>query len=213
MQTQVREAVVVTHGLWLGRWSLWVLRAVLRRHGYAVYLYGYRSVSGTLKENAERLQRLAGHIDAPVVHFVGHSLGGIVIRALFHYFPAQRPGRVVTIGTPHQGSHVADRLARHAVGRWMLGKSVMELVAGIPQTWPLAARDIGVITGDFPYGLGRFFPGLTHPNDGLLNANETDLPGAADRLCVRVNHTALQFSRGVASQTAMFLRTRRFERK
>lgn len=211
MQTHVREAVVVTHGLWLGRWSLWVLRSVLRRHGYAVYLYGYRSVTHTLKENAERLQRFVSHIDAPVVHFVGHSLGGIVMRALFHYFPEQRPGRIVTIGAPHQGSHVADWLARHAAGRWILGRSVLELVAGIPQTWPLPPRDIGLVTGDFPYGLGRFFPGMTIPNDGLLNANETELPNATDRLCIRVNHTALQFSRDVAAQTASFLRTGRFE--
>ena len=208
-----KETVVVTHGLWLGRWNLVMLGAALCRSGYTVRYFGYASVRRTLKENAGRLQRFVQDIDAPAVHFVGHSLGGIVIRALFHYFPDQRPGRIVTIATPHQGAHVATFLSRLAPGRWIIGKSIMELVAGEPQRWPLPRREIGIITGHFPLGMGRLFPGMTHPNDGLLNEDETRLSGASDRVCVHMNHTAMQFSPEVAKQVIAFINAGHFDRR
>jgi pimeloyl-ACP methyl ester carboxylesterase len=211
MSGERQETVVVTHGLWLGRWNLLLLGAALRRSGFTVRYFGYASVRRGLKENAERLRRFVQDIDAPAVHFVGHSLGGIVIRALFHYFPDQRPGRIVTIATPHQGAHVANFLSRWAPGRWIIGKSIMELVAGEPRSWLLPAREIGLITGDFPLGIGRLFPGMTDPNDGLLNEDETRLAAATDRVCVRMNHTAMQFSREVARQVIAFIKVGRFE--
>ena len=208
-----REAVVVIHGLWLGRWNLVFLGGSTRRGGFAVHYFGYASVRRNLRENAERLQRFAQNIDAPAVHFVGHSLGGIIIRALFHYFPNQRPGRIVTIATPHGGSHVADLLSRFAPGRWLIGKSVSELVAGEPQRWPLPKREIGIITGDFPLGIGRLFPGMTRPNDGLLNADETRLDGVRDRVCIHLSHSAMPFAPVVAAAVVRFIKTGSFFRR
>ena len=98
-------------------------------------MFSWSTVQKNFRANAEALEKFLRAIDAQTIHLVGHSLGGVLIRALFHYFPAQPPGRVVTWGSPHQGSLAAVSLARFAFGRWMLGASIAELLAGTPARW------------------------------------------------------------------------------
>ncbi len=190
-----------------------MLQRHLRRCGFSdTRTFSYRSVSRDLLENAQALQRYVQQFDAPAVHFVGHSLGGLVIRALFHQYPRQLPGRIVTLGTPHRGNHPARILARVAIGRAITGRSIAQLVAGVPDGWALPARDFGIIAGDLGIGLGRLFPGLPAPNDGVVALAETELAGATDRITVHVSHTALTFSHRAAEQVCHFLKHGRFAR-
>ena len=160
--------------------------------------------------NAMRLTRFLSCIDADTIHLVGHSLGGILIRALFHYHPDQKPGRLVTLGTPHQGCQVAQNLNRYRVWRWLMGRSVAQLLQGVPQAWPVPARDIGVISGNRSIGMGRLLcRGLPTPNDGLLTAPETSLAKARARV-LPTSHTGMIYARQVAEQVSCFLRTGRF---
>lgn len=210
---RARETVVLVHGLWLSGWCLLMLQGHLRRCGFSdTHTFSYRSVSRDLLENAETLQRYVQRLDAPAVHLVGHSLGGLVIRALFHQYPQQPPGRIVTLGTPHRGNHPARILARAAIGRAITGRSIAQLVAGVPDGWTLPARDFGIIAGDLSIGLGRLFPGLPKPNDGVVALAETELAGATDQVTLHVSHTALVFSRRTAEQVCHFLEHGRFVR-
>jgi pimeloyl-ACP methyl ester carboxylesterase len=204
------ETVVLVHGLWLPGASLYVLARRLRRCGFQVHTFSYAAVRQDLRANAADLQAFVAGLDAAVVHFVGHSLGGIVIRALFHHFPRQRPGRIVTLATPHGGSHVGERIARWAVGRRLLGASVRELLAGLPQTWPLPDRDVGVVRGTVPIGAGRLFSNRRVSGDGLLTLEESALPGATDSIELPLAHSAMPFARQVGVQVCEFLRTGRF---
>jgi pimeloyl-ACP methyl ester carboxylesterase len=196
--------------LWLSGAFLFFLARHLRRCGFRVHTFSYASVRKDLRANAADLQAFVARLDAPIVHFVGHSLGGIVIRALFHYYPQQRPGRIVTLATPHGGSHVGERVARSPVGRRMLGASVRQLLARVPQGWALPGRDIGVISGTVPIGAGRLFSNRRETNDGLLTLDEAALPGATDAVELRVAHTAMPFARQTGEQVCWFLRTGRF---
>src|SRR5439155_5575717 len=76
-------AVVLVHGLWLSGWCMLLLAWRLRRCGFRTYRFSYRSVRKGLRENAAALRAFSDAIDASTVHFVGHSLGGIVIQAMF----------------------------------------------------------------------------------------------------------------------------------
>lgn len=201
-----QETVVLVHGLWLSGWSLLALRSRLRRCGFSGHTFSYRSVRRNLLQDAETLHRFVQRLEAPGVHFVGHSLGGLVIRALFHLHPAQPPGRIVTLGSPHRGSRPATILARTALGRRITGRSIAQLVAGIPDEWELPQRDFGVIAGDLSIGLGRLFPGLPEPNDGVVALAETLLPGATDQITLHVSHSAMVVSRKVAQQVCHFLK-------
>jgi len=207
-----QETVVLVHGLWLSGWSLYVLGQRLARHGFETFSFSYPSVSQNLLQNAERLQRFLVDLERPVVHLVGHSLGGIVIRALFHQHPEQPPGgRIVTLGSPHGGSYPASMLVRTALGRKITGRSIQQLLAGMPAHWQPVDRDIGIIAGDLSVGMGRLFRRLPRPNDGVVSAAEAALPGATDSITLHVSHTAMVVSSQVAQQVSWFLKHGRFQ--
>ena len=266
------QTVVLLHGLWFSGYILFVLARRLRRQGFTVHAFSYPSVRADLGTNAERLADFLDTLDADTVHLVGHSLGGILIRALFHHHPRQKPGRIVTLGTPHGGSRVARHLSRHAFWCWAMGKGVAQLLdadtvhlvghsfggiliralfhyspprqagrivtlgtphggsrvarhlsrhalwrrlmgsgvaqllAGTPQEWSSPPRDIGVICGTRSFGLGRLlYSGLPRPNDGLLTVKESAFPAAREHLALPVSHTGMLFSREVADQVESFL--------
>jgi pimeloyl-ACP methyl ester carboxylesterase len=204
-----KETVVLVPGLWFPALGLRYLGNHLTRRGYDVRYFSYPSVRGDLRENAARLNAFLEAIGAPVIHLVGHSLGGIVIRALFQFHPQQRPGRVVTLASPHGGSAVARHKNTSRAWRRMMGRGVAQMLEGID--WPVPGREIGVIAGRRPFGLGRFSgEPLSVPNDGLLTDAETALVGAAGILALPVSHSGMLFSRDVARAVATFLESGRF---
>jgi pimeloyl-ACP methyl ester carboxylesterase len=206
-----RETVVLVHGLWMRGWFMSLLAWRLRRAGYQTICFSYPSMSGDLHANAVLLQeRLAGISSAAIVHFVGHSLGCLVIRSLFHYFPRQRAGRIVMLAPPNRGSMAAQELAMSGTGRAVLGKSIMDMIAGVPRQWPAPPREIGVISGTVPVGLGRLVTTLPVPNDGALSVNETLLPGSQAQLSLPVTHAGVLVSGSAASAVVNFLRRARF---
>lgn len=205
------QTVVLVHGLWFPRHFLYPLARRLCRQGFIVRYFSYPSVRADLRANAGRLADFLDHPCTDTLHLVGHSLGGILIRALFHFHPDQRPGRIVTLGSPHGGCQVAQRLNHHALWRRAMGRGVMQLLAGVTLDWPLPQREIGVISGSHSFGLGRvWYRHLPRPNDGLLTVTESGLPGAADYITLPVSHTGMLFSPVVARQTDEFLKTGHF---
>lgn len=183
----------------------------MRRRGFIVHSFSYPSVRADLSANATRLAQFLDTLDADTVHLVGHSLGGILIRTLFQNHPQRKPGRIITLGTPHGGSRVAQHLNRHAFWRRAMGKGIAQLLAGEPLRWAPPAREIGAICGTRSFGLGRFlYRGLPRPNDGLLTVKESAFPAAQEHLALPVSHTGMLFSREVARQVAAFLVTARF---
>ena len=205
------EAIVLLHGLWFSGYILFVLARRLRRQGFIVHTFSYASVRADLHANAARLARFLDTLDADTVHLVGHSLGGILIRALFHEHPQQKPGRIVTLGTPHGGSRVAARLSRYRFWRRAMGKGTAQLLAGATQHWSLPLREMGVICGTRSFGLGRLlYRGLPRPNDGLLTVKESASVNAREHLALPVSHTGMMFSREVAEQIGHFLVSGKF---
>lgn len=185
----------------------------LRRRGFVVHVFSYSSVRSDLHANAAKLAHFLEKLDADTVHLVGHSLGGVLIRALFNDHPRQKPGRIVTLGAPHGGCRVAQRLNGSSLWRTVMGKSVAQLLAGETQRWVLPPREIGAICGTRSVGMGRLlYRGLPRPNDGLLTVKESAWAAAREHLALPVSHTGMMFSRTVARQTAAFLSTGHFDR-
>jgi pimeloyl-ACP methyl ester carboxylesterase len=201
----VSEAVVLLHGIWTGAWLMRPLARRLRRCGYTTYLFSYPSVRQSPGQNAARLNAFLRDTDASTIHFVAHSLGGLVVTRLLNDFPEQRPGRSVLLGSPLGGSLSARRLNRWAAGRWLLGRSVERGLLGGGPAWP-GGREVGVIAGSLGLGVGMLLGGLGAPGDGAVTVAETDVPGATDRITLRASHTGLLLSRIAARQTCRFLR-------
>lgn len=206
------ETVILVHGLWFRGWVMQVLGWRLRRCGFRVLRFSYPTVTRDLYQNAERLHRYVGAQRLAQAHFVGYSLGGLVIRALFAHHPQQPPGRIVTFGTPHLGCYAAQGLSRARVLRWLLGRGIADLLAQLPHRWTLPAREIGVIAGNVSIGGGRIVAGLPRPNDGTVTVAETRLPGAHAHTVLAVSHTSMLFASSVALHICRFLRSGRFDR-
>ncbi|MDQ3583058.1 MAG: alpha/beta hydrolase [Pseudomonadota bacterium] len=209
------EAVVLIHGLFMSGREMAFLRRQLAVAGFSTRQFSYPSVRVSPAAAARLLGDFVADIEAPVVHYVAHSLGGLVLRHFLHGHadrqPGSYPGRVVTLATPHQGSRAARALANNRLGRRLLGQSVEQGLLGDVPAWP-DDRALGVIAGSRGMGLGRFLARLDLPHDGTVAAAETELSAATDRILLPVSHFGSLFSREVADQAIYFLREGRFWR-
>ncbi|OZC04787.1 hypothetical protein BSZ36_16645 [Rubricoccus marinus] len=168
----------------------------LRQQGFRTLNYGYDSFGPDIETIAGDLNAVLEReteANPPAqVHFVTHSLGGIVVRQLIEDERPEHLGRVVMMAPPNQGSETADRLSKW-VG-WML-RPITELktenstVAAMP---PPEAVEIAVIAGD---------------RDGKVSLEESHLEGEAEHVVVASGHTFIMTKPSVARMTACFLRT------
>lgn len=206
-----RAVTVLVHGLWTHGLLMEPQRRYLANAGFDAVSYSYPSVRLTLTENASRLAQFARTLAVPVVHWVGHSLGGLIILRMLERETALMPGRVVLLGPPYADTHSGRVLARSALGTRMLGRSIGEwLQLKKPAQFP--GREIGVIAGTRSVGLGRVVArDLPKPNDGAVAVAETQIAAARDRIELPVTHTGMLLSRRVAHQTGAFLRDGRFD--
>ena len=204
-----KEAVVLVHGLWVNGFDMSLLRQRLRKAGYATHQFSYNSVTCDSLENAEKLNNFVQEIDTATIHFVGHSLGGIVIRHLFHQHPQQKPGRVVTLGTPHQQSHAARQLSTFLPGRLMLGKSAAHGLLGEIPKWQ-GSHELGSVAGRFQFGMGLIIPGIPRPNDGTVAVEETRLEGMTEHLTLPLSHFGLLLSLRASNAIVKFLQNGKF---
>ncbi|MDP1683077.1 MAG: alpha/beta hydrolase [Burkholderiales bacterium] len=201
----IQETVVLVHGLWMRGWVMAWLGWQLRRCGFRTVVFSYPSVRGTLSQNALRLSHFVAGLDAPRIHFMGHSLGGLVLLQMLATHPDPRTGRVVLVGCPYRASFAASKLARKALGRCLIGRSVQQWL-GQPAPECAERYEVGVIAGCKPLGAGRLIGGVPQPNDGVVVVEETALPGASDQIMLNVCHSGMLISDQVARQACAFLR-------
>lgn len=205
--------MVLLHGLWMTGLELLWIRHRLRRAGYAVMVFRYATVLRTPAASAARLRRRIDTLGAERLHFVAHSLGGIVLTHLFARADAeplcQRSGRVVMLGTPLRGSALAERCHHHRWLRWALGRSLEGGLLGDHPGWA-GPTELAMIAGSRGIGLGLFFPGtLARPNDGTVAVAETRDAAVQDHLVLPQTHTSLLFSRSVMAAVVRYLDTGR----
>lgn len=208
---EAEEVVVLIHGLFMRGREMALLRRQLTVAGFSTRQFSYPSVRVSPAVAARLLGDFVADIKAPIVHYVAHSLGGLVLRHFFNGHSDRRPGRVVTLATPHQGSQAAQAIANTALGRHLLGRSIEQGLLGAVPAWR-GDRELGVIAGSRRIGLGRFLARLDLPHDGTVAAAETELSAATDRILLPVSHFGSLFSREVADQTIYFLRQGCFRR-
>ncbi len=200
--------MVLVHGLYVHGVVMLPLQRRLGACGFRCRRFSYPSLRSSVAENGTRLAQVLQDIDTPVVHFLCHSLGGLVVRAMLVQSSWQRPGRVLTLGTPHLGCHVAKRLGASALFAPIVGNSLVHGFDGDLPPWP-RAREVATIAGSMAIGAGRVVPGLPKPNDGTVAVAETDLGPGYPRVILPVSHTSMLFSRTVARYACSYLRSGR----
>ena len=197
--------VVYVHGLWMpGDESLILRRRLAADFGLTLHPFRYLA-TGTMSAITARLANFVGALDLPAVHFVGHSLGGLVIYRFLEQFPVQPPGNAVFLGTPCVGSRAAERAGRFGPVAQLMGQSVAEeLLQPRERRWT-HPRPLGIVAGTQPIGMGQLLAGFAEDNDGTIGVSETRMPGATDHIALPVSHLGMLMSARVARETGLFL--------
>ncbi len=204
------ELVVLVPGAGVGGADLLALAWRLRRRGHRAKIFFCPTWALPLAQSARGLHRWLSQQPAPIIHLVGHSLGGLVILRCLAEYNWTRAGRVVTLGTPHADIAVA-RLGMHLpIGKWVAGRGVATALPLLPLHVP-PGREVGAIAGSRSWGLSLFVT-LPPPNDGVICVAETYHPEIAHHIVLPVSHTSMLFSGEVADETAAFLRSGQFNR-
>jgi pimeloyl-ACP methyl ester carboxylesterase len=199
--------VILVHGLWVPGIVMQPLAARLARAGYRCHCFSYLGAVRPMEVHADRLARFAQDIGP--AHFVGHSLGGLVVLEALGRHAAIAAGRVVLLGTAARGCYAGRRIARFPAGRWFLGRSEDLWREGRAARWT-RAEALGVVAGSLPFGLGRMFGPLPGVNDGVVSVAETAVEGMADRVVLPIGHSAMLVSARTAAQVAAFLQHGKF---
>jgi Alpha/beta hydrolase family len=205
--------VILVHGLWMSGFQL----GVLKRHieaisSFRVVPFSYPTVKGSMADHVRSLLDFARTHTSDEVHFVGHSLGSLVVLRALQITDDLPPGRAVLLGPPCQGSLAAKGVARLPFGRAILGAAIHEeCIECTPREWS-GRRDVGIVAGSMGMGLGRLFANLHSDHDGTVLVEETMLPGAKDHIVMHTSHTAMLFSTDVAKQAVSFLKAGVFVR-
>ena len=198
--------VVFLHGLWLqGREAALLRRRLRSSYGFDVDVFRYPSVTATMEQITRELQSFVTARAPHELHLVGHSLGGLVAYRFLERFPERPCGRVVFLGTPAMASRAASAVSRMAWARALLGHCVAEeLLSARHREWSIA-RELGIIAGTLPLGLGQLFVHFDEDNDGSVAVSETRLPGATDCITLPVSHFGMLLSARVADEIGRFL--------
>jgi hypothetical protein len=193
-----REAVVLVHGMGRTPLSMAALEHDFEAAGYRVLNWGYSSWCCTVTELAAQLERdvAAWRGDAQRIHFVGHSLGGILVRQMLASGAELPAGRVVMLAPPNQGSRDADRYARW-LGALLKPLPDLRTDSGKVRSIPMPHDvEVGIIAGD---------------RDGKVSVAETRLEGARAHIVVPSAHSFIMMRSSVRALVLRFVREGDFE--
>ena len=212
-----KEVIVLAHGLARGKASMWLLHGRLEYAGYQVCAIDYTTLGATIDEVlSESFNEITACVNgSQKIHFVGHSLGGLVIRHFLTQSDKQAQniqlGEVVIIGTPNKGSPVADQLEDHFIMS-IAGEVGFALMRGkntLGKTLPPFNTPVGVIAGTKSSPVTNAF--FSQPNDGLVSVDSTKVEQMKDVIALPVGHAGMRYSQDVADQVIQFIRQGRFD--
>lgn len=208
------DCVVLLHGLARGEASFALMAAALGRAGYRVVNQGYPSTSARIEDLAEvHLPQAVAHCGPGRVHFVTHSMGGILLRYWLARHDLPSLGRTVMLAPPNRGSELVDRLGNLRLFDWLNGPAGGELGTGagsLPARLGPVHFDLGVIAGTG--SLNPVYSAMiAGPDDGKVSVDSTVVPGMDDHLTVRASHTFIMNDPLVIAEVLEFLARGRFD--
>jgi len=213
-----RDGVVLLHGIMRRAASMGAIERSLVAEGYRVLNLDYPSRRQSLSGITEGLAGPIADFEAGLageLHFVTHSMGGLVARTYLNRFRPARLGRVVMLAPPNEGSEIADLLRKNWFYRGLFGPAGAELTTTRSEhlVTQLGAVDfpLGIIAGDRSlYPLASI--ALPRPHDGRVSVERTRVAGMADHIVLPTSHPLILRHAEAMAQTRHFLRHGSFRR-
>ena len=211
-----QECVILLHGLCRTSRSMVPMERALEKSGYHVLNVDYPSRTASIEKlSDDAISRAVAECQtagAVKIHFVTHSLGGILVRSYLSRHTIPNLGRVVMLGPPNQGSEVVDKLGSWWIFKKLNGPAGDELGTGkdsTPNKLGPANFCLGVIAGDHSINWinSLLIPGR---DDGKVSVERTNLAGMTDHIVLHITHPFLMRSPTVIRQTIYFLRAGQF---
>ena len=190
------SAVILLHGLFATHRSMRRLEFELLFNNFIVINWRYSSFLKTIEQHASRLSDLIQQLDADnhvdQIHFLTHSMGGIVARCALHAQDFQKVSRMVMLAPPNAGSH----LTRYSLGPFRRLLPAVAQLSESPDSLPNSLvspsrLEIGVIAASA---------------DRIVKVANTHLPGQAEHRTVNTSHLAIPKHPDVIPMCVRFLR-------
>lgn len=211
------EGVILLHGLCRTSASMEKMKSALTEAGYSVVNVDYPSRTASIEQLSETVVSSAlmnpSLSECSTIHFVTHSLGGILVRVYFSKNTDRRLGRVVMLGPPNQGSEVVDNLKEWKVFQKLNGPAGSELGTddqSKPSVLGAVEFELGVIAGDRSINWinSMMIPGS---DDGKVSIESTKVDGMKEHLVIHCTHPYIMKNRKVIESVICFLRNGSFE--
>jgi len=215
---QENECVILLHGLMRTDWSMGRLASFLDDQGYAVTNLHYPStgepVNRVAELNVSDAVKKCEALGCTKIHFVTHSLGGIVARQYLQNHAVPRGSRMVMLAPPNGGSEIADYLEGCSLYEWITGPAGQELGTGeesLPNSLKPLPVEIGIIAGNFSFNplFSLLIPG---DDDGTVAVERTKLSEMKDFIVLPCSHFYIMRDEDVMAQAAHFLENGYFKR-
>ncbi|MBP7190120.1 MAG: hypothetical protein KA998_02615 [Rickettsiaceae bacterium] len=213
LQASNQECVVLLHGWAKSGRCMIPVEESLTKEGYKVqnitYPTRYYKIEDIVNKYIYPNVKTEG---CTKLHFVGHSLGGIVTRYYIEKYRPKNLGRVVLIGSPSKGSEIVDKISGPYFINKILGPAVLEL--STHSTFLSSLKnpdyDLGIISGDIslnPFTSIFILPG---PDDGIVSLESTKVEGMKDQITLSSTHVMILKNHTTHEEISCFLENGRF---